>query len=98
VHIRFGRIGQRLWGSPLFYRRHHSIGIGHKSERRGRRVLGGCNFGVLLPCWDMLFGTADFSTSCHPTGIRDQVEKGQDDGQGFWQQQRLGLMRLLGRD
>lgn len=97
LRFRFGRIGQRLWVSPLFHRRHHSIGIGHESERRGQRVLGGCNFGVLLPCWDMLMGTADFSTPCAPTGIRDQVEKGRDYGQGFWQQQRLGLIRLLGR-
>jgi len=93
----FGPWGERLWVSPRFHRRHHSIGVGHESQRQGRPVLGGCNFGVLLPWWDMLFGTADFEHRFDPTGIRDQVEQGRDYGQGFWAQQWLGLLRLLGR-
>jgi sterol desaturase/sphingolipid hydroxylase (fatty acid hydroxylase superfamily) len=97
VRIWFGRIGERLWVSPRFHRRHHSIGIGHESQSQGRTVLGGCNFGVLLPWWDMLFGTADFQLRYDPTGVRDQVEQGRDYGTGFWAQQRQGLGRLLGR-
>jgi sterol desaturase/sphingolipid hydroxylase (fatty acid hydroxylase superfamily) len=97
VRIWFGRVGERLWVSPRFHRRHHSIGIGHESQLQGRTVLGGCNFGVLLPWWDMLFGTADFQLRYDPTGVRDQVEQGRDYGTGFWAQQRQGLARLLGR-
>lgn len=97
VRIWFGRVGERLWVSPRFHRRHHSIGIGHESESKGRRVLGGCNFGVLLPWWDMLFGTADFQLRYDPTGVRDQVEQGRNYGQGFWAQQWQGLLRLIGR-
>ena len=97
VRIWFGRIGERLWVSPRFHRRHHSIGIGHEFEVQGRRVLGGCNFGVLLPWWDMLFGTADFEQRYEATGLRDQVEQGRDYGRGFWAQQRQGLLRLVGR-
>ena len=93
----FGPWGERLWVSPRFHRRHHSIGVGHESQRLGRPVLGGCNFGVLLPWWDMLFGTADFEHRFDATGIRDQVEQGRDYGAGFWAQQWLGLLRLLGR-
>ena len=93
----FGPWGERLWVSPRFHRRHHNIGIGHESQRHGCLVLGGCNFGVLLPWWDMLFGTADFEHRFDPTGIRDQVEQGRDYGTGFWAQQWLGLLRLLGR-
>ena len=63
----------------------------------GAFKLGGHNFGVLLPWWDMLFRTANFEQRYDPTGIRDQVEKNRDYGQGFWAQQRLGLMRLFGR-
>ncbi len=63
----------------------------------GAVKLGGCNFGVLLPWWDMLFGTANFEQRYDPTGIRDQVEQGRDYGRGFWVQQWLGLKRLLGR-
>jgi hypothetical protein len=97
VRIWFGAIGERLWVSPRFHRRHHSIGIGHEFEAQGRKVLGGCNFGVLLPFWDVLFGTADFQLRYEPTGVRDQVEQGRDYGSGFWAQQWLGLQRLIGR-
>jgi sterol desaturase/sphingolipid hydroxylase (fatty acid hydroxylase superfamily) len=97
VRLSFGRWGERLWVSPRFHRRHHSIGIGHESEVKGRKVLGGCNFGVLLPWWDMWFGTADFEERYDPTGVRDQVEQGRDYGRGFWAQQWLGVLRWLGR-
>jgi sterol desaturase/sphingolipid hydroxylase (fatty acid hydroxylase superfamily) len=60
-------------------------------------TLGGHNFGVLLPWWDMLFGTANFEKRFDPTGVRDQVEQGRDYGRGFWQQQWLGIKRLAGR-
>ena len=97
VRMGFGSIGERLWVSPRFHRRHHSIGIGHEFDVQGRKVLGGCNFGVLLPWWDMLFGTADFAQRFEATGVRDQVEQGRDYGRGFWAQQRQGLLRLVGR-
>lgn len=91
----FGWLGDRLWVSPRFHRLHHSIGIGHESA--GRQTLGGHNFGVLFPWWDMMFGTADFSNRYDPTGVRDQVENGRDYGQGFWSQQKLGLTRLFSK-
>lgn len=121
LRLWFGRWGERLWISPRFHRRHHTIGIGHQSTRsfippsqpadmvpcslpsNGRvGVLGGHNFGVLLPWWDMLFGTADFDLRYDPTGVRDQVEPDQygrvrDYGDGFWSQQWRGLLRLVGR-
>ncbi len=95
LRLWFGRVGERLWVSPRFHRRHHSIGIGHEMPQT--RALGGCNFGVLLPWWDMLFGTANFELRYDPTGIRDQVEQGRDYGRGFWSQQWLGLKRLAGK-
>ncbi|MFZ2736968.1 MAG: sterol desaturase family protein [Burkholderiaceae bacterium] len=100
LRLWFGSVGERLWVSPRFHRLHHSIGIGHESM--GRNTLGGSNFGVLLPCWDMLFGTANFELRYEPTGVRDQVEADpqghlRDYGQGFWSQQWQGCKRLLGR-
>jgi sterol desaturase/sphingolipid hydroxylase (fatty acid hydroxylase superfamily) len=102
------RLGERLWISPRFHRLHHSIGMGHETSEGelleyGRSpALGGHNFGVLLPWWDMMFGTANFEHRYDPTGIRDQVEPGprgvRDYGRGFWAQQWLGLLRLVGRD
>ncbi len=100
VRIGFGRLGERLWISPRFHRHHHAIGLGHESN--GRNTLGGCNFGVLLPCWDMLFGTACFDDRYEATGVRDQVEPDaagrlRDYGRGFWSQQWRGVLRLVGR-
>ena len=95
IRLGFGRIGERLWVSPRFHRLHHSIGIGHESH--GPKTLGGHNFGILLPFWDMLFGTANFEPRYDATGIRDQVEKNRDYGAGFWSQQWLGLKRLARR-
>jgi sterol desaturase/sphingolipid hydroxylase (fatty acid hydroxylase superfamily) len=80
--------------SPQFHRYHHAIGVGHQSPGG---VLGGHNFGVLFPWWDMLLGTARFDDAYLPTGISDQVEAGRDYGRGFWQQQWLGLKRVLNR-
>ena len=95
LRLWFGRVGERLWVSPRFHRLHHSIGIGHEST--GKKTLGGHNFGVLLPWWDMALGTANFELRFDATGVRDQVEQGRDYGQGFWAQQWLGLKRLAGR-
>ena len=104
VRLHFGRIGERLWISPRFHRLHHSIGLGHERKvvgallEKGRSpALGGHNFGVLLPWWDVLFRTANFELRWDPTGVRDQVEQGRDYGGGFWSQQWLGVLRLVGK-
>lgn len=97
VRLGFGWLGSRLLVSPRFHRTHHAIGLGHESAGPG--TLGGHNFSVLFPVWDMLFGTARFDGRFEPTGIRDQLPEagGRDYGRGFWAQQRLGLLRLVGR-
>ena len=69
----------------------------HEVASVGAVKLGGNNFGVLLPWWDMLFGTVNFDQRYDPTGIRDQVEASRDYGRGFWSQQWTGLKRLVGR-
>jgi sterol desaturase/sphingolipid hydroxylase (fatty acid hydroxylase superfamily) len=85
LRVWFGRFGERLWVSPRFHREHHSVQAGEQ------------NFGVLLPWWDMLCGTANFEHRFERTGVRDQVAQGRDYGRGFWSQQWLGLKRLAGR-
>ncbi|MCW5231538.1 sterol desaturase family protein [Verminephrobacter eiseniae] len=108
LRLWFGRWGERLWISPRFHRLHHGIGIGHETIKpiaggAAQRVLpGGHNFGVLLPWWDMLMGSANFELRYDPTGVRDQIEPGPDGqlrdyGQGFCAQQWRGVLRLLGR-
>ena len=102
VRIHFGAVGERLLVSPRFHRTHHAIGIGHES--RGTGTLGGCNFGVLLPVWDLMFGTARFDKDFAETGVRDQLARtgpdgaliaGRDYGRGFWRQQWYGLKRMV---
>lgn len=97
ARVSFGWLGERLLVSPRFHRLHHAIGDGHESQGKG--TLGGCNFAVLFPVWDVIFGTERFEPFDGPVGIRDQLaeEGGRDYGRGLWAQQRLGLMRLLGR-
>jgi len=90
VRLSFGAIGDRLLVSPRFHRLHHAMVASPHGDYRG------ANYAVLLPLWDVLFGTADFRREPGPTGIEDQLA-GRDYGEGFWAQQRLGLQRLLRR-
>ena len=71
IFVWFGSIGERLWISPRFHRRHHSIGIGHETVQTPKggklglplmpeRLSWAAQLGVLLPWWDMLMGTANF--------------------------------------
>jgi sterol desaturase/sphingolipid hydroxylase (fatty acid hydroxylase superfamily) len=97
VRLPFGWLGERLIVSPTFHRVHHSVHSGFEGSARG------CNFGVLLPWWDGLFGTAKWHNPTLPfdsTGVRDQATDnttGRNYGVGFWAQQHLGVLRLLGK-
>ena len=93
VQLGFGPF-RALLVSPTYHRLHHAAGVGH--ETAGQGTLGGHNFAVLFPVWDILFGTARFDVVTGPTGIRDQWE-GRDYGHGFWSQQWRALLRLAGR-
>jgi len=86
---------ERIIVSPMFHRRHHAIGYGHEGTRYG------CNFGVLFPWWDMMFGTASWVEALEPTGIRDQLPAphgaGRSYGQGIWAQQGKAFVRIAQR-
>jgi sterol desaturase/sphingolipid hydroxylase (fatty acid hydroxylase superfamily) len=83
ARIWFGRVGERLLISPRFHRAHHGVlAYGQRS----------CNYGAVLPWWDMLFGTADFSREYVPTGDPSGEEA---LATGSWfAQQRAGLRRV----
>lgn len=87
VRMSFGRWFERVLVSPKYHRHHHYIGAD--------AAIGGYNFAVLFPVWDILFGTARFDGHFGPTGVHDQSHVSAY-GQGFWAQQRLGLLRFLG--
>ncbi len=92
VRLSFGPVLEKVFVSPRYHRQHHAIGLGHESNGPGS--LGGCNFAVLFPVWDLVFGSARFDGGTEATGVRDQLE-GRDYGRGFWAQQWLGLRRLV---
>jgi sterol desaturase/sphingolipid hydroxylase (fatty acid hydroxylase superfamily) len=90
VLLPYGWLGERLLVSPRFHRVHHAIHSGYDGPARG------CNFGVVLPWWDVLFGTAAFNAPIEATGVRDAAQ-GRYYGLGFWSQQKLGFLRLVGK-
>jgi sterol desaturase/sphingolipid hydroxylase (fatty acid hydroxylase superfamily) len=83
VRLSFGSLGDRLLISPRFHRAHHGI-----------LATGGtsCNYGAVLPWWDMIFGTADFTRDYVQTGDRS-AEEALATGT-YWQQQLAGFRRL----
>ena len=84
----YGAWLSRVMVDPHFHRIHHAIGLGHEGRARG------LNFAVLLPLWDLLFGTARFGHTDAATGIRDQLN-GRDYGRGLIAQQWIGLKCLV---
>ena len=56
--------------SPMYHRMHHAVGYGHEAIGKPG-VLGGCNFGILFPWWDIAFGTVIFPKAVYPTGVRN---------------------------
>ena len=83
VRLSFGWLGERLLISPRFHRAHHGI------KAAGERS---CNYGAVLPWWDMLFRTADFTKEYAPTGD-PSGEEALATG-SYWQQQWAGLRRF----
>ena len=85
ARIGFGWLGDRLLVSPRFHRAHHGVlAAGQRS----------CNYGAILPWWDMLFGTADFGRDYARTGDPKADERLATGS--YWQQQAVGLKRMLG--
>lgn len=87
--ISFGTWGERLIVSPRYHRWHHALTL-----PEGKRFRYGCNFAILFPIWDWLFGTQYLNKAWVATGIADGTFP--DDGAkaGFWQQQWEGLQAM----
>ncbi|MBR0656668.1 sterol desaturase family protein [Plastoroseomonas arctica] len=84
IRMSYGSVGERLVVSPRFHRLHHGLLSAGQT---------GKNYGVLLPVWDWMFGTADFDRRVYPpTGVPDGPE-GLATGSWF-RQQVLGVRRL----
>ena len=84
-----------LFISPMYNRMHHAVGYGHEAKGKPG-VLGGCNFGVLFPWWDMLFNTAVFPKEVYPTGVRNLLVSHNVFAQQ-WQGLRHAIHELFGK-
>ncbi|HYZ60813.1 MAG TPA: sterol desaturase family protein, partial [Acetobacteraceae bacterium] len=84
ARVSFGWLGDRLLISPRFHRAHHGVlAAGQRS----------CNYGAILPWWDMLFGTADFGREYARTGDPGAPEAMATGT--YLQQQAAGLRRMV---
>jgi len=84
TRLSYGWLGERLVVSPRFHRAHHGVlAAGQRS----------CNYGAILPWWDMIFGTADFGREFARTGDPKADERLATGS--YWQQQLVGLQRML---
>jgi sterol desaturase/sphingolipid hydroxylase (fatty acid hydroxylase superfamily) len=88
VRLDFGRLG-KLVVSPHFHRVHHAL---DHDEGVGARAHG-VNFAVLLPVWDVMFGTARFGGAYPPTGDRSGSERLATGS--WWGTQVEGARRLV---
>lgn len=89
ARVSFGAIGERLLVSPSYHRWHHALAL-----PPGRQFRYGCNFAILFPIWDKLFGTQYRSPEMPPTGIEGGILPDDEYRAGFWAQQRDGLVAL----
>lgn len=84
VRLSYGWLGERLVVSPRFHRLHHGVlSIGQQ----------GMNYGVLLPIWDWIFGTADFRRDVFPRTGDPTAPEALVTG-GWVRQQVAGLRRM----
>jgi sterol desaturase/sphingolipid hydroxylase (fatty acid hydroxylase superfamily) len=84
VRLDFGRVGERLLVSPRFHRLHHGVlSVGNSGK----------NYGVLLPVWDWIFGTADFNRGAYPRTGDPGAPRAYVSG-GWFAQQAAGLREV----
>ena len=89
ARLSFGRFGELLLVSPRYHRWHHALDL--PADPRLRR---GCNFAILFPVWDIVFGTRYLAPDLPPTGIHEGSEREITARDGFWAQQKLGCVLL----
>ena len=85
----FGPIGDYLVVGPLYHRWHHALDL-----PAGPHYRHGCNFAILLPMWDVLFGTLYLERRWPATGLHEASPEEANARDHFWAQQKLGFKLL----
>ena len=89
TRLGFGRLGDYLIVGPRYHRWHHALDL-----PPGKRYRHGCNFAILFPFWDAIFGTLHLEEQLPPTGIHEDSAEALAARDDFWLQQKLGLILL----
>ena len=87
VRIGFGRWLDKIFVDPRFHRLHHM------RVDPARPSLHKCNYGQVLPLWDIVFGTSLYSEPVRPTGVGDPVVDA-DNARGLIAMQWWSLQRF----
>jgi sterol desaturase/sphingolipid hydroxylase (fatty acid hydroxylase superfamily) len=87
VRLGFGRLGSGLVG-PQYHRLHHAI---EHARTPFDRTMG-CNFAVILPVWDVIFGTWQREPAYPATGVASLA--GAQVRCGYLRHQLEGFRRL----
>jgi sterol desaturase/sphingolipid hydroxylase (fatty acid hydroxylase superfamily) len=90
ARLSFGRVGERVLVSPRYHRWHHAIEL----PKDGKYPYG-CNFAILFPVWDRLFGTQYLSAELPATGVQSPVLSAPARANHFWTQQADGISGLF---
>lgn len=88
VKIGFGPYLDKVLVDPKFHRLHHM------RADPSRPGLHNCNFALVFPIWDILFGTALYNEPARPCGVDDPAVDA-DNELGLLAQQRAGFRRFL---
>lgn len=88
VRIGFGRFASVMIVGPRYHRMHHSIEHAEPPYDRSR----GCNFAIILPIWDVLFGTWRPGSEFPRTGV--SALNGSVVQYGYLRHQFEGFRRL----
>ena len=89
TRLGFGPLGDYIVVGPRYHRWHHALDL-----PADPRFACGCNFAILFPVWDILFGTLYLARELPPTGIHETTEQEISARDEFWAQQKLGLALL----
>ncbi|SBT05439.1 Fatty acid hydroxylase [Candidatus Accumulibacter aalborgensis] len=89
ARLSFGHLGELLLVSPRYHRWHHALDL-----PAGRRYRFGCNFAILFPVWDQLFGTQYRGQAMPSSGLSHGPLPESAAESGFWRQQWEGLVAL----
>lgn len=88
VRIGFGPILDKILVDPKYHRLHHM------RANPARPGFHNCNFALVFPIWDILFGTALYKEPPHPCGVDDPAIDA-DNALGLVGQQIAGLRRFV---